>query len=185
MIMAIKRGIIVFLGLVLQFGFSILVQLFFHEHITIVAIIYQLISILIVLKILKDSVRLSNDLPWIILILLFPIFGTILLITLGRSFFKSKLLRNILKHEKEYNKFLEQDEDVEKQIMKRKLDNLQYIINRTGYPVSSNNYITYYDFGEKFYPELLKELKKAEKFIFMEYFIINHGKMWEGILEIF
>ena len=35
-----------------------------------------------------------------------------------------------------------------------------------------------------FIPELLKELKKAKKFIFLEYFIINRGTMWNGILEI-
>jgi len=31
---------------------------------------------------------------------------------------------------------------------------------------------------------MLKELDKAEKFIFMEYFIISKSKMWDGILKI-
>jgi len=58
------------------------------------------------------------------------------------------------------------------------------LINRTKFVISKNNKVTYYNFGEKFYPELLKELKKAEKFIFMEYFIVNKGVMWNGILDI-
>ena len=38
--------------------------------------------------------------------------------------------------------------------------------------------------GEVFYEKLLEELKKAEHYIFMEYFIIHEGKMWDSILEI-
>ncbi len=184
MITAIKRAIIVIIGVLLQFGFAISIQLFFREHIAIIGIIYELLSVLIVLKILKDSTRISNDLPWIILILLFPIFGTILLITLSTNYARSKLLKNIFKSEKEYQQYLKQDIKIRKEIDENDLDNLKYIIDRSKYPVTKNNKITYYDYGEKFYPELLKELNKAEKFIFLEYFIINKGQMWDGILKI-
>lgn len=184
MITAIKRAIIVIIGVLLQFGFAISIQLFFREHIAIIGIIYELLSVLIVLKILKDSTRISNDLPWIILILLFPIFGTILLITLSSNYARSKLLKNIFKSEKEYQQYLNQDIKIRKEIDENDLDNLKYIVDRSKYPVTKNNKITYYDYGEKFYPELLKELNKAEKFIFLEYFIINKGQMWDGILKI-
>ena len=184
MITAIKRVIIVIIGVLLQFGFAISIQLFFREHIAIIGIIYELLSVLIVLKILKDSTRISNDLPWIILILLFPIFGTILLITLSSNYAHSKLLKNIFKSEKEYQQYLNQDIKIRKEIDENDLDNLKYIVDRSKYPVTKNNKITYYDYGEKFYPELLKELNKAEKFIFLEYFIINKCQMWDGILKI-
>ncbi len=184
MVNAIKRVIVVFLGIVLQFGFAIIIRLFFYKYLGFITLFYTLISIFIILGILKDSTRLSNDLPWIILILIFPIFGTILLITLGKNYSKNKLLRNIFKYENEYQKELVQDSKILKEIKEKELDNILYLVNRTDYFVSSNNEITYYDFGEKFYPELLKELKKAEKFIFLEYFIINEGKMWNGILDI-
>lgn len=184
MLIAIKRCIIVAIGIIIQLGFPIIVRLFFHEHIAIIGIIYDILSIFIVLKILKDSTRLSNDLPWIILILLFPIFGTILLITIGRNFTKSKLLRNVYKTENEYNKYFNQDKQIREEIRKKDLENLEYIVRRTKYPVSKNNDITYYPFGEDFFPDLIKELKKAQKFIFMEYFIINKGVMWNTILDI-
>lgn len=181
---AIKRAFIVLIGLILQIGFAVVIRLYFYENIGIITLFYSIFSILIVLQILKDSVRLSNDLPWIILILVFPIFGTILLITIGKNYSKSKLLRKIFEYENKYNKNMIQDENIKEEIKNNKLDNLLYIVNGAKFPVTKNNKITYYDFGEKFYPELLKELKKAEKYIFMEYFIINKGKMWDGILEI-
>ena len=184
MLNAVKRVLIVLIGVVLQFGFAITIRLFFYKYLGIITIFYSIISILIVLGILKESTRLSNDLPWIILILIFPIFGTILLITLNRNYSRSKLLKNIFKYENTYNKLLIQDKNIKKEVEDQNLDNIKYLINRTNYFVSKNNDITYYDFGEKFYPELLKELEKAEKFIFMEYFIINEGVMWNGILNI-
>ncbi len=184
MLKAVKRVAIVLLGVILQFGFAIMIRLFFYKYLGIITLFYNIMSILIVLGILKESTRLSNDLPWIILILIFPIFGTLLLITLGKNYSKNKLLKNIFEYEKKYNKLLVQDEKIKQEIEVNNKDNIKYLINRTNYFVSTNNDITYYDFGEKFYPELLKELKKAEKFIFMEYFIINEGKMWNGILNI-
>ena len=184
MLNAIKRALIVFIGIVLQFGFAIIIRLFFYKYFGIITIFYSILSILIVLGILKDSIHLSNDLPWVILILIFPIFGTILLITIGRNYSKNKLLKNILNKEKEYDNYLEQDSKIKKDIEDNKLDNINYLLNRTKFVISKNNKVTYYNFGEKFYPELLKELKKAEKFIFMEYFIVNKGVMWNGILDI-
>lgn len=184
MINAIKRIIIVALGIILQFGFLILVRVFFKEQFTIISIFYWLISVLIILNLIKNSTRLSKDLPWIIMILIFPILGTIFLITLGRSYGKSKLLKNILKKEQEYAKYYIQDEDIKKEIENKHLDQLKFIMNYAKYPISKNNEVTYYKVGEEFYPEFLKELKKAQKFIFLEYFIINKGKMWDSILEI-
>ena len=184
MLNAVKRALIVALGVILQFGFAIVIRLFFYNYLGIITLFYSIVSILIVLGILKESTRLSNDLPWIILILIFPIFGTILLISLGKNYSKSKLLKNIFEYEKKYDKYLIQDEKIKKEIEDKKLDNIMYLLNRTNNFVSTNNEITYYNFGEKFYPELLNELKKAENFIFMEYFIINKGVMWNGILDI-
>ncbi len=184
MLNAVKRVAIVLLGVILQFGIAIMIRLFFYKYLGIFTLFYSIISILIVLGILKESTRLSNDLPWIILILIFPIFGTILLITLGRSYSKNRLLKSIFEHEKMYNEYLIQDKKVKQEVDNQNLDNIKYLMNRTNFVVSTNNEITYYNFGEKFYPELLKELKKAEKFIFMEYFIINEGVMWNGILDI-
>lgn len=38
--------------------------------------------------------------------------------------------------------------------------------------------------GEAFWETLLVELEKAEKYIFMEYFIIEKGKMWDAVEDI-
>ena len=125
---AIKRALIVFIGIALQLAFAISIRLFFYEHLGIITIFYSVVSILIVLGILKDSIRLSNDLPWIILILIFPILGTILFITLGRSYKKSKLLKNIFSYEDKYEKYLKQDSKTIEEINSKQLDNILLIV---------------------------------------------------------
>ena len=47
-------------------------------------------------------------------------------------------------------------------------------------PFYENTDFTYYKLADEGYPVMLEELKKAEKFIFLEYFIIEQGKMWNS-----
>ena len=56
--------------------------------------------------------------------------------------------------------------------------------NYGGYPIYKNTRVTYFPQGEDKFAELLIQLDKAEKFIFMEYFIIEEGEMWGAVLEI-
>ena len=53
-----------------------------------------------------------------------------------------------------------------------------------GFPVYHNSSARYYPLGEDKFEDLLIELKKAKKFIFLEYFIIEHGQMWDTVLDI-
>ena len=53
-----------------------------------------------------------------------------------------------------------------------------------GNPCYGNSKTTYYPVGEDFHGALLEELRKAEHFIFMEYFIVQEGQMWNPIHDI-
>ena len=58
-------------------------------------------------------------------------------------------------------------------------------VRRSGcFPVYEGTAVRYFPMGEDFYRQLLLELEKAETFIFMEYFIVDEGIMWDSILEI-
>ena len=101
---------------------------------------------------------------------------------LGKNKHNSKVLKSIVKSEKDSKKYLIQDEKI-----RREYDNnsrLRYISDFAEFPVTKNNKISYYQIGEKAYEAMLEELEKAEKFIFFEYFIVAHGKMWNSILDI-
>ncbi|MBQ9065246.1 MAG: cardiolipin synthase [Blautia sp.] len=64
-------------------------------------------------------------------------------------------------------------------------DDLVKYLNRSGcFPVYDRTEATYFPLGEDMFEALLPELEKAEKFIFMEFFIIDEGYMWGSILKI-
>lgn len=52
------------------------------------------------------------------------------------------------------------------------------------FPLFSHTDVTYFSLGEDKFAAMLEELRKAEKYIFMEYFIIEEGYMWGRILEV-
>ena len=181
---SLKRGFIVGIGFILQIALTVIVYRYLVGYLKLIELIYFGISLIIVLFIIKNSTRLSKDVPWIIIICLAPIVGTILLFVLGRNYNNSKLMKSIRKSIKNSYKYLPLDPKITKEIDREGLDQLKYIQETAKYPISKNNDIEYYPLGDKVFPEMLKELNKAEKFIFIEYFLIGKGKMWNSILEI-
>lgn len=59
-----------------------------------------------------------------------------------------------------------------------------YLSFYCGFPITRNNKIKYYSSGENFYQQVKKELNMTEKFIFIEFFTIATGNLWEEVLEI-
>ena len=182
--MAVKRGIIVVIGLILQILLSLSVYLFLGKYVPVIGAIYGIISILLVLAIIKRSKRLSSDLPWIIIIMLFPIVGALLYIIIASNLYRSKILKKINKNIEDGKKYLIQDKEIKQEIDDNTYNQLKYISNYAGFPAYNRTQVEYYSLGDTAYPKMLEELKKAKKFIFMEYFIIAKGQMWQGIYDI-
>ncbi len=180
--MAIKRGIIVILGLILQISLSLATYLFFIDHVFVINLFFKLIGLLLIFNLIRNSNNYSYTLPIIICLILFPVIGTLLYIILNRNKNNSKLLKNLKQSEIENRKYLVQNKKIQSEYKNN--SKIRYLSDFSGYPVSKNNDVEYYPLGEIAFEAMLDELKKAEKFIFFEYFIVAHGKMWDSILEV-
>ncbi len=179
-----KRLLIVTLSFIIQIVFSMSLATLLSELVTIIKIIYFILSFLLILEIIKNSKSLSANLPWIVLITILPVAGTMLYLFIGNDLHSSKTLKKVNKEVKESKKYYIQDKNVMKDINDNDLDKLKYLSKDANFPVTKNNKVKYYPLGEIAYKEMLKELEKAEKYIFLEYFRIERGKMWNSILEI-
>ena len=60
----------------------------------------------------------------------------------------------------------------------------QYILEYANCPIYENTYNEYLSPGEVKFEKLIEELQKAKHFIFLEYFIIEEGIVWDKILQI-
>lgn len=182
-----KRILVVAICIVIQLVFYFIALVGFVEQYTLLRILLSIVSVVTVLEIVTVNKNLTNKVPWIVLIALFPVFGSLLYITLGHNLYKSKILRAIKKSIPKSQKYLKQDRDVLEEIKDKDkfiYGQVKYLADFAKYPIYRANEIKYFPLGEDAYKVILKELKKAEKFIFIEYFIISDGKMWNEILAI-
>lgn len=179
---AIKRGFVVGIGILLQLILSVLLYLFVIDKLWFINILFSFLQVIIIVYFIKNSKNYSLTLPLIIILLFFPLIGTILYMIIHQNKKHSKILKNSIRSEKEYKKYFEQDKTIKEKIKEN--SRLRYISDYAGFPITTNNEVCYYPIGELAFESMIEELEKAKTFIFLEYFIINHGTMWNTILEI-
>ena len=176
------------------FGLMILVQVVymllilnkFSHYSQVWSAICLVLSILVVLFIVNKEDNPAYKIAWIIPILLFPIFGGLLYLFLGNKK-PTRRMRDKIEKEHEKHKCRVQNQEVIKDIEKQDLrvaGQVRYLSNHVGFPIYENTNATYYKSGEENFKDMIRELKAAKHYIFMEYFIIDEGDMWDTILDI-
>lgn len=147
----------------------------------------QVLSLVIAFFILNRDTNPSTKIPWIIVVLLFPIIGALFYVMFGSvrvsRFIKkrhNKLIDSTAHYYPECDELLYKMLKMNPQVGKE----AQYIKNSSSMSVYQKTSTEYYPTGEDFFEALIREMKKAKKFLFMEYFIVNEGKMWDTILDI-
>ena len=137
-----------------------------------------------IIHIIASDGNADYKIPWLIVVMVIPVGGLMLYIMFGSRKLKPKFVRRLEAMRSVYQK----DDSAELESLERISPNacdqanmLQRIANCH---VFTNTSQQYFPLGENMLPPLLADLRKAEKFIFMEYFIIEEGKFWNPILEI-
>jgi cardiolipin synthase len=182
-----SRKIITILLMLIQAAALLFALIFLQSKFAVVYVTLIALSFIIVYYIINKNFNPAFKLAWVIPILLFPIFGGLVYVffqaQLGIRMFKKALAQKVEQTEG----MLKQNADIlnEMDNDNKHIGNLaRYLHNYAGFPVHKNTSVTYFSSGEKEFPAILKELKNAEHFIFLEYFIIADGKMWNDILTI-
>ncbi len=159
---------------------------FFAEYFAVYYTFTTVLALFMVFRIINSRENPAYKIAWIILILLVPPFGTAVY-----YIFSGNKLSNVIRCKlgNMYTRaplvFPEQsltsDEMFDSIYAKRASD---YVTNSSRFPAYSHTETTYFPNGETFFEKLIEMLETAEKFIFLEYFIISKGKMWDRIHEI-
>ncbi len=151
------------------------------------ALVQLVFTIAMVLYLFNCSMDSSAKLTWLFLIMLAPVPASILLWFTQKNFGHRMVKERTAELIEETKDMLEQDKDTlySKDLIESGTDDLCRYVNRSGcFPIYKNTSTTFFPSGEAKFEAMLEELKKAEKFIFLEYFIITEGFMWGSILKI-
>ena len=143
-----------------------------------------LIIMLIILNV--DSINVSYKLSWFILIAIFPVFGTGVFLLAHLNVGYKKEQRRVLELEKVSRKYRTRDMaliDELKNNNKSLYNGQNYFYDLGGFVVHRNTSTKYYPVGEDIFADLLKSIKSAKDFIFIEMFILDYGYMWGTVLE--
>lgn len=185
--MTINRMVIVGVLILLQVAWYVFFLLTLTNYSVIINIIFIILSVSAVLVVINSRQNPAYKLAWVVPILLFPLLGGVLFLVFGTRRPSKKLRSKLGFWEKKLRPFIQQDESVMESLAHKNRQayrQAQYLRNCANAPIWQNTRTSYYKSGEDNFPVMLEELKKAERFIFMEYFIIADGRMWGEILSI-
>lgn len=149
-------------------------------------IINNIFVVIMILYLLNHPMNSNAKITWLVLIMLFPVFGALFFwftqTELGHRVERARLAQIISSTKTS----IPQKEEVLEKIAEESPETatLVHYLSRSGcYPIYDKTDVTYFSSGEAKFAELLKQLEQAEKFIFLEYYIIEEGIMWGQVLE--
>ncbi len=149
--------------------------------------ILRILSLIAIFHVIKSDIDPSYKVSWILCIAFLPLFGGLMYVLFSNKR-PAKPVRdklNIqLEKTREYYSTRRSivswipDDDIGARGLFR------YLEDHSGYKAYCDTKTEYFPVGEDMYKCLIEELEKAEDYIFLEYFIINLGQMWDSVLDI-
>ena len=186
-LLGLRRVAVIGVALIVQLALVVLVVLRFQNRFYLFYVASIALSLLALIWILNNATHPTFKIAWIIPILVLPVFGGLVYIYYGRTRLRSSMRRQLLRVAERARTALPNDAPQLQALEAQSPDSARlarYVSAYAGGPLYHNAEARYLPSGELFFEALLEALQSAERFIFIEFFIIQEGRMWNGILEV-
>ena len=184
---ALSKLLYVILFVSIQVAALVVMFLFFQEKFAYFYAVCILFSLAAALHIINSERNPAYKIAWLIPLLLVPIFGGPLYAIFGKihpTRCEIQSLRQVLHQTAEALRDENAGLEQLSQVVPEALPHARYIQTAAAVPPYFRTDTQYYPLGEEMFTAMCQELEGAERFIFLEYFIIHEGTMWNTILEI-
>lgn len=182
-----NRITVTVIALALQFFWWFFLVLYLTDNNVYLNIFMWVVAFVIVIWVINRRINPGYKLIWAILILSMPIVGLIFWFVGGKSRMARIFQRDLRKVQQEHGDIMPEAPEVRERLQeldKRISNQSWYLTNTTHMPVYQNTRTEYFAVGEDWFARYVEELQKAKHYIFMEYFILEEGYMWNTILHI-
>lgn len=173
--------------IILQVGVMVAALYYFRDTYAQVQTFFTALSIITVLYIINQDGSSAFKIAWILPIVFLPLFGIPLYILFGKKRITERKLERVsgmyLRYKAAMAPLLSESGDEPAMDEDARLQSA-YLEKCASSPRFTQTETTYYPLGDVMFPAMLEELEKAEKYIFMEFFIIEPGIMWDSILDV-
>ena len=184
---SILRACIVAVSVLLQLGWLLLIVFELNRYSAYISLITGIIASLAVLRLYSKDTNSAYKLPWIMLLMALPVMGLSLYLLTDAALSTKGIRRRMQTIRGKITGHLRQKADVLASLEKTDLalaNQFRYISNFEKSPVYTNTAVKYYSHGSLAFADLKRDLEKAERFIFMEYFIIQDGICFNELRDI-
>ena len=182
-----SRFFVIAILLVAQVALMFAAYFWFADQLPVLLHIQWVFTFLMIIYLFNCNMDSSAKLTWMLIISVLPPLGAALLFWTQANIGHRRTTKLAEEQINNTMDMLEQDEDVFRQIEHdgSGTDDLSRYLSKSGcFPLYGKTKVTYFTLGEHKFEAMLEQLEKAEKFIFMEYFIIEEGYMWGRILDV-
>lgn len=175
------------LSVTLQVGWMLALIVKLNAYSTQISIVTSVVAFVVVLFLYGKDGNTAMKMPWVMLILVFPIWGVSFYFLCGQSFHSKEIQRRLEQLDQELKDKLIQNPQLVKELEEENLA----IANQSHYLQNFANAPVYQNTEVRFFPEAilgleaqLADMKKAKHFIFMEYFAIEDAEAFEQVKAI-
>ena len=184
---SVGRLIFVAVSVLVQVGWFLILVLRLNEYSAGISIASGILALCAVLAIYGKRINAAYKMPWIMLILAFPVLGLSLYLLAGRSGVTRRMQKRFAQIDAELDGLLRQDEEVMERLERQDLtaaNQARYLSCRGGYPVWQDTDVVFYADAADGLAAQKEAMEKAQKFIFMEYHAIEDAESFEGVRTI-
>ena len=181
------RTAMILLGFAAQFVLLGVGYILLRNYSYLFYIFFLVISAVAVLYIFNAPGNPDMKLAWMFPIAIFPVFGSIFYMSIVTQPGTKVLYSRLMALSENTKKYVHPREDARDRLRMENphMGQLAHYLERCdNSPVYDNTQVKYYPLGDNQYVDMLEELEKAEKYIFMEFFIVSEGKMLDTVLDI-
>lgn len=180
------RACMVALLVLLQFGILIFVPIVLRQYSSWFYIAMEVFGVLAILALTNDNRSMSYKFAWLCIIVVLPVSGNIMFELWGKVGKHNKLNRRIASQIGEVDSHLTWDDAAAEEFVTKHpvTSRMSRYMQANGAPIYKNNQVRYYEMGEDAFEDIFEDLEKAEDFIFIEFFIVAEGALWDKLHEI-
>jgi len=182
-----KRLFLVAAIIIAQISLLVLLIRFASQETFYASIFFHAISFVVVVFIVSNDENPSFKITWIIAIMLMPLVGGFFYLLFGNKRMPAKLLRITKKSREQTRKNMPVNIAVGEKLNESSPAlalQSRYIHNMSGHPPWEDHFSEYYTLGELMFESMLREMAGARRYIFLEYFIVAPGYMWDKLFEV-
>ena len=182
-----SRFVVAWLCVMIEVLFVVQMTYLFAGFPTLLEIIIRILALFLTLGIFSQYRTAAMKIPWIILIMGFPVFGVVLYLLTGLNGTTKKMRRRFESVDEALLPFLNEEKSVRDALCEEDphLANLShYLMDYAGFPVYRNTELTFYPETTLALNAQMEALEEAKDFIFLEYHAIENKQIWKPIQEI-